>query len=64
MSAGGAAGVAGGGAGDVYDRFHVGLEDGSRLGAVDAFQGRWTRKAPRRRAPFIKSLVWPGILQK
>ena len=36
------------------------LEDGSRLGAVDALQERWTGKAPRRRAPVIKSLVWPG----
>jgi hypothetical protein len=36
------------------------LKDGSRLGAVDALQKRWTGKAPSRRAPRIKSLVWPG----
>ncbi len=36
------------------------LKDGSRLGAVDVLQERWTGKAPRRRAPLIKSLVWPG----
>ena len=36
------------------------LEDGSRLGAVDVLQQRWSGKPPNRRAPVIKSLVWPG----
>lgn len=36
------------------------LEGGSRLGAVDVLEERWTGKVPRRRAPVIKSLQWPG----
>jgi len=40
--------------------FGMFLEDGSRLGAVDVLQKRWTEKGPRRRAPVIKSLVWLG----
>ena len=36
------------------------LNDGSRLGAVDALQERWTGKVPQRRAPLIRPLAWPS----
>lgn len=40
--------------------FGMFLDDGSRLAAVDVLEQRWTGKGPRRRAPLLKPLTWPG----